>query len=526
MHARRRTVGAALAALAVVAGLTGPGTQAAPSTDPAADPLRARLTAILGDSRLDGASAALTVRDLDSDETLFRSFGSTRLLPASNTKLLTSAAALDVLGPDHRFVTDVLATGARRGGTLRGDLYLRGTGDPTIMAADYDRLAADVARSGVRSVTGRLVADDSWFDATPLAPFWSWDDEPYHYSAQTSALTVAPNTDGDAGTVLVDVHPGRRPGAAPRVTMTPANHYLHIRNRATTGTAGSDTTVSLVREHGRNVVDVTGSIPAGGETYEDQPTVDRPTGLAAQLFARALAHHGVRIRAGARHAVTPSAARPVASHRSITLAALLTPFLKLSNNMMAEALVKTMGRTVSGEGSWSAGTAAVLAELKRLGLDTSTLQLFDGSGLGRADYATTDQLAVLLDAARDKPWFATWYAALPVAGDPDRLVGGTLRNRMVGTAAAGNVHAKTGSMTGVSALSGYVTDAAGHHLGFAMITNNAVAGGVSSLEDAVAVTLAEHGAAARSTPRVRVAPASHAPTGPRAQLECTWTRSC
>lgn len=508
-----RTIGAALAAVLTAGVVTASTTTAAPAGDPADAGLREQLTTLLGDARLTGASAALTVRDLDTGDTLYRSNSATRLLPASNTKLLTSAAALDVLGPAHRFTTDV----RRQGGTL----YLRGTGDPTIMAADYDRLAAAVARSGLRTV--RLATDDSWFDATPLAPFWAWDDEPYYYSAQTSALTVAPNTDGDAGTVLVDVTPGRRPGERPRITTTPAAPYLRIHSTAVTGAAGTASTVSMVREHGRNVLDVTGSIPAGGATYEDQPTVDRPTGLAAAVFVRALAAHGVRVRGTVREAASPPDARILAVHRSVTLAAMLTPFLKLSNNMMAEALVKTMGRVVAGAGTRAAGTAAVLADLTRLGLDTSTLQLYDGSGLGRADYATTDQLTALLAAARDKPWFAAWYAALPIAGEPDRLVGGTLRKRLVGTAAAGNLHAKTGSMTGVSGLSGYVTDAAGHHLAFSMISNNFVSGAVTPIEDAVAVTLARHGGSAA---RVVLRPHREPVPSPRGQLECSWTGAC
>ncbi|GAB2476991.1 D-alanyl-D-alanine carboxypeptidase/D-alanyl-D-alanine-endopeptidase [Jatrophihabitans fulvus] len=514
-RAGRRTIRGAIAAVAVTTAVTtglvaSGGVQAAPS---AADPtLRDRLTTILGDARLSGASAALSVRDLDTGTTLFEQNAATRLLPASNAKLLTSAAALDLLGPSYRFTTDVR--------TAKGVLYLRGTGDPTTMAADYDRLAAGVRRAGIRSVRG-LVTDDTAFDHVPLAPFWAWDDEPYYYSAQTSALTVAPNTDGDAGTVLVDVRPAHRAGARPTITMTPANRWLRVHNTATTGAAGSAPTVSMDREHGRNVLDVTGSIPAGGETYEDQPTVERPTGLAADVFTRALTRHGVRVGGPVRDATTPSGARVVATHRSVTLAALLTPWLKLSNNMMAETVVKAIGRKVSGTGSWAAGTAAVVAELDRLGLDTSTLQLEDGSGLGRADYATTQQLVALLATARSKPWFGTWYSALPIAGNPDRLVGGTLRNRLRGTPAADNLHAKTGSMTGVSALSGYVTDAAGHHLAFSMISNNMVGGDVKPLEDAVALTLARHGGADAST-RVTIRPA----TGPASVLECSWTRTC
>jgi serine-type D-Ala-D-Ala carboxypeptidase/endopeptidase (penicillin-binding protein 4) len=516
------------ATAAVVAGvLIGP-SSAAQSNRAAASAgqqsLSAALDAIRADQRLDGAQNALTVRDADTGQTLYDANGDDRLLPASNAKLYTSAAAMDLLGPDFTFRTDVLRTGRIQRHVLRGNLYLKGYGDPMATAADYDALAARVAARGIRTVRGRLIADDSYYDQTRLAPFWSWDDEPYYYSAQTSALNIAPDDIGDTGTVLVNVLPGRRVGDRPRVTMIPANSYVRIRNTATTGAAASAETIDATREHGRNVVDVTGSIPSGAAAYASQPTVDEPTGLVAQVFRAALRRHGVRVLAPTRTAAAPATARRIAAHHSQPLAALLTPFLKLSNNMMAETLAKAIGQKTAGQGTWAAGTAAILADAARNGVDTSTLQLFDGSGLGRADYLTTDQTTTLLLALRGKPWFATWYDALPVAGNPVQLVGGTLRNRMKGTAAADNLHGKTGSMTGVSALSGYLTDAEGHHLVFSMFSNNFVHGGITALEDSVAVTLAQYDGTG-SAAAARIAdPAAR--SGRTAQLECSWTRSC
>jgi D-alanyl-D-alanine carboxypeptidase/D-alanyl-D-alanine-endopeptidase (penicillin-binding protein 4) len=521
-------VGSLAAALvAALTGLTGAATQAAPITrSPAVVALGDQLAAILADPRLAGSEDGLTVVNGDTGATLYDANGSRRLLPASNAKLLTSTAAMDVLGPDFTFATEVLTSGRRTHGTIQGNLYLKGFGDPMATAADYDRLAADVARSGIRTVRGNLVADDTYFDDVRLAPFWSWDDEPYYYDAQTSALNVSPDDIGDTGTVLVNVYPGARAGARPRIAMIPANSYLHVNVTATTGPAGSAETIDAVREHGRNVVDVTGSIPLGATAYAAQPTVDEPTGLVAQLFAHDLRAHGVHVEGRhTQYAATPDDAVAIATHRSAPLSQLLTPFLKLSNNMMAEALTKAMGAKVSGEGSWSAGTDAIVDDVATNGVDPKVIQLFDGSGLGRADYLTTDQLAALLTTVRSKPWFATWYAALPIAGNPDQLIGGTLRNRMRGTAAANNLHGKTGSMTGVSALSGYVTDAAGDHLVFSMISNNFVQGGITAIEDAVAETLANYGGG-NAAQAVTPAHTSKQANGPRAQLECSWTRSC
>jgi serine-type D-Ala-D-Ala carboxypeptidase/endopeptidase (penicillin-binding protein 4) len=195
-----------LAGLVVAAG-------SAPVAAQDPDPLGRDLDAILAHPGLAGTDVGLVVRAADTGEVLYRRGSDRRSQPASNAKLVTSAAALEVLGPDYRFSTAVAAAGRRTGPVLHGNLVLRGTGDPTMLAADYDALAAKVAASGIRFVRGTLVADDTWFDAVRLGSGWAWDDEPFYYNAQVSALTAAPDTDFDAGSVIVRVAPG--PGPAP-----------------------------------------------------------------------------------------------------------------------------------------------------------------------------------------------------------------------------------------------------------------------------------------------------------------------
>ena len=157
------------------------------------------LDQILSDARLTPAQAGVIVKSAATGEQLYAQDAGKLLTPASNAKLLTSAAAIDALGLDFRFTTSVLSTGRKAGSTLAGDLYLKGTGDPTMLAADYDALAAQVADAGIKTVAGKLVADDTWFDAVRLGTDWAWDDEPYYYAAQISALTASPDTDYDAG---------------------------------------------------------------------------------------------------------------------------------------------------------------------------------------------------------------------------------------------------------------------------------------------------------------------------------------
>jgi D-alanyl-D-alanine carboxypeptidase/D-alanyl-D-alanine-endopeptidase (penicillin-binding protein 4) len=475
------------------------------------------LDSILALPRLAGADVALVVQTLDG-ATVYNRAGERRQQPASNTKLVTSVAALDILGLDYRFDTSVHTTGRRFGLLLDGDLYLRGTGDPTMLAADYDALAKKVADKGIRFVRGRLVADDTWFDDVRLGTSWAWDDEPFSYSAQVSALTASPDTDYDAGSIIVRVAPG--PNGKAAVSTEPPTDYVTIANTAVTGPAGSANTISVDRVHGTNTITVTGSIPSGGAVTSSWIAVWEPTGYAAALFRAALGRHGVRVHGQTTRGAVPAGAATVTTRQSMPLRQLQVPFLKLSNNLHAEILVKAMGRAVSGRGTWSAGLAAMAARLPAYGVDPARLSLRDGSGLSRMDQLAPDQLAALLGAARSRPWFPDWYEALPIAGKADRLVGGTLRNRMRGTAAEGRVHAKTGTLTGVSSLSGYVTTASGEQWVFSMVVNNSIGVNLKALEDTVAVRLAQEGGPTTGARTVT------AESPELSDLECSWVKTC
>ncbi|MEV0223971.1 D-alanyl-D-alanine carboxypeptidase/D-alanyl-D-alanine-endopeptidase [Streptomyces sp. NPDC050704] len=478
---------------------------------------------ILGDSRMEGGVASVVVADAASGDVLYQRQPTTRLMPASNTKLPTSAAAMEILGPDHTFTTDVLATGSRKGSVLNGDLYLRGTGDPTALAKDYDGLAADLAASGVTRVNGRLLADDTRFDSVRLGRSWAADDESAYYSAQISALSVAPDTDYDTGSVIVEVAPGSAAGEKPVVTVTPKTKYVDIDVRATTVAAGGADDLTVEREHGTNTITVSGTTPVGGSGAKEWVAVWEPTGYAAAVFRDALAAHGVKVTGPTRLGRgTPDSARRLASHDSMPLKDLLIPFMKLSNNMHAEVLTKAMGYKVSGSGTWGAGLAAVSGYLKGVGVDTGKLRQADGSGLSRMNNIPAGQFTKLLLAVRGEPWYADWYRSLPVACGPDRFVGGTLRTRMCGTPAALNARAKTGSLTGASGLSGYVTDAGGRELVYSIVLNNYLASSVKPLEDAIVVTLAK----STADKAVLVKPVSTrgAERAGAGDLECSWRK--
>lgn len=488
--------------------------------EPEDERLAAVLDEVLADDRYDGSQRGLVVAEADTGRVLYDRGGSQRLVPASNTKMLTSAAAVEILGPDYTYLTDVAADGRVRGGNLHGDLYLRGSGDPTMLAEDYDALAAAVADSGITRVHGDIVADDTAFDGVRLGPEWGWDDLSYYYAAEVSALTVAPDTDYDAGTVIVTVEAGAA-GREPQVSVEPDTDHVDFDITAVTVAEGEETEIGVQRQHGTNTIEITGRVAAGDST-SSWVTVGNPTGYAADVFASALERHGVRVFGDVRLSEsTPDGAVPLADHESMPLSELLVPFMKLSNNGHAEALIKTIGRQTGGEGTWAAGLSAVADFAAETGMDTSMLRQSDGSGLSRWNLIPPREFIKLLVGVRDFDWFDTWYEAMPIACQEDRLDGGTLRSRMCDTPAEGNVHAKTGSLTSVSGLSGYVTDAEGRELVFSFISNDFLAGSVRDLEDAVAVALASYGQDGGMAPFSVPAPS---PTDIDASVECSWVK--
>jgi D-alanyl-D-alanine carboxypeptidase/D-alanyl-D-alanine-endopeptidase (penicillin-binding protein 4) len=485
------------------------------------------LDSLLANPELAGAESGLVVRNVDTGATLYSRQGDSLLVPASNMKLVTSATAMDLLGPDYTFDTAVRYTGTLSGGTLNGDLYLKGYGDPSTTLADYQAMAAQVKQAGITKITGHLIADDTYYDNQRLGPAWAWDDEPYYYSAQVSALTESPDANSTSGAVNVTVTPGAQ-GQPATVTMTPPNDYVTIVNTATTGTS---TGLSVDRPHGTNTITVSGTIAAGAAPSTQQMAVDNPTAFVANLFRKALCDDGITISGSTAFQKTPSGTTAVATHTSAPLSQLLTPLFKRSDNLVAETITKAAGVAKFGRGSFYDGVNALTSKLAGFGIDYNKYNQFEGSGLSRMDIITPAEIASLLVNAKSRPWFQTWYNALSVAGNSDPAIGGTLAKRMVGTAAANNLHGKTGSLTGVSALSGYVTAADGEHLAFSLLSNNFIPGSVHDVEDAVGVRLAQYNGANDTTHAPKLAPRAQTPgqgkaTDHRSGLECSWTQSC
>ncbi|HYI54959.1 MAG TPA: D-alanyl-D-alanine carboxypeptidase/D-alanyl-D-alanine-endopeptidase [Microlunatus sp.] len=455
------------------AGLVAPPPQLPPAAATVADKaLATKLAGVLKDSRVTKGRTSAVVLDAATGSELFQRSGSRATVPASNTKIVTAAAALHTLGPGHRFQTQVIRRAKITGSTLDGRLYLKGYGDPTARVSDYAALAKRVRAAGIRTVTGKLIVDATYFDSVRYNPTWRTGYADDYYAAEISALTVAPNADYDSGTVIISYRAGSA-GKKAKITTSPAAaaSYLSLKNLTTTGKKGTATSFSASRAQGSKTITLRGRV-AKGRSGSRLITVHRPDLYAAAVFRAELKKTGVTVRGGTASLATPAARRVVlATDYSMTLSQLLVPFMKLSNNMHAEALTKAMGAKRSGApGSWSNGLAATRAYLTRIRVPMGGVSLSDGSGLTRANSLTPRALGTLLVKVQQEKWFPAFKASLPVAGNSRRMVGGTLRHRMNGTRAADHAWAKTGTLTGVTALSGYVQGRDGRLYAFSMLS--------------------------------------------------------
>lgn len=437
---------------------------------------------------------------LDTGDTLFAREPEAAVTPASNMKLLTTAAALHHVGPDFRYRTLVVADGPVEGGVLRGDLVLYGTGDPGLSdrfhasrEAVFEMLADRLLAAGIAWVDGDLVGDGSFFEGPLLAEGWDASDLNDWFAAPASALSFNENV------VTFRVEPGPAEGTPPIVHTLPENARVPVDLQATTGRGR----FLVKRESPEDPVTMEGAIPAGGREVWRQMTVTDPTRYAVQIFLNVLERKGVGIRGTIRTVLDPaesvvtgrrlwapairgSAPRVVASHLSPPLIDYLEVVNKRSHNLLAETTLKTLGRLVEGEGSYAAGSRVLERFLAdHTGTDTTRVQVVDGSGLSELNrLAAGDLVRLLAWMSHSQHWEDLW-ATLPEAGDPREL------RRMYRTAAAGNLRAKTGTIDRVSALSGVVTSAAGERIAFSIIANDVPSTwAAKQIEDRMGVRLA------------------------------------
>lgn len=426
--------------------------------------LRDKLDACLRDPALAHGIQGVMVESLKDDTVLYERNSDLALIPASNLKLIVSAAALDVLGPGYKMHTSLYVTGKiTRDGILRGDVILEGGGDPIFASEDLMEMAKGLWRMGVKTVDGSLIGDDSLFNDVRLGIGWTWDCESFSYAAQISALNL------DGNSVKVWVYPGTKVGGRAAIKIIPSTGYVTLKNDCITSAKGSEKQVSVERVHGRNLISISGRIPMGvtPSKAEESVSVDDPALLACRVFSEMLRRMDIRIKGGIRRGIRPRNARLAASHDSPTMAEMIALMNKPSNNLIAECLLKTLGAKVKGKGSASAGHEVERDFLKRAGADMTAINLTDGSGLSRSNYISTRNIITLLRFMYTHKYSKAFIDSLPIAG-----VDGTLKNRMKGTTAEGVVKAKTGYVSCVSVISGYVQTKSGEPVVFSIMMNN------------------------------------------------------
>jgi serine-type D-Ala-D-Ala carboxypeptidase/endopeptidase (penicillin-binding protein 4) len=482
----------------IVIALTATGCAATTRPAPPAQPappalslLTRDLDAILAEPALQRGYWGVLVRSLDNDETLYSVNARKLMLPASSMKVVTLAAAAEKLGWEFRYDTKVYAAGPVEGTTLQGDLFVVGSGDPSLVAADgmSDRVFADWASAlkqrGISTVAGRIVGDDNAFEDETLGFGWSWDDLPDDYAAGVGALQFNENA------VRVTVAPGPAAGASAAIAVAPSDSGLTVVNSVATGAAGSAASTSTRRLPGAATLEVRGSIPIDAATATLAVSVDNPTLFFVRALRSALIANGLDVLGDAvdiddvRNARPPDGA-PLVSYRSPPLSTLAVRLMKISQNQYAETLLKTISDVPVR--SAASGRAVALPILHGWGVQPNELIMRDGSGLTRYDFVTPEALVTILGHVYGDPRLRGLFeASLPVAGRE-----GTIANRMKGTAAENNARAKSGSMTGVRSLSGYVTSAGGEHLVFAIVANNfeTAPDVVNAATDAIVVRLA------------------------------------
>ena len=450
--------------------------------------------------------------------------------PASNAKLFTTAAALALLGPSYTLRTSVVADGAiTADGHLHGTLRLVGGGDPTLSGRSYpyaartarpdpplhalDELAAQVAASGIRAVDGTVVGDDTLFPYERFGTGWAWDDLQWDYGAPVSALTINDNVR------YLSVASGAQVGAPITVTWNPtlgtaphpAEEPLEI--SAITSPAGAEPHLGISREVDGGPLRLYGTLPAQGKPIDTAIALGDPAAYAAQAFADALLAHGVAVTLGSEPAhrlsgdtatfsvetrlplalkasgsplaIVAVPGKVVATRTSPPLRDIVTVVNKVSQNLHAELLLRLLGSAQGDDGSVAQGVRVVRQFLLSAGVDPLDFTFEDGSGLSPQDLITPRSVTTLLVYAARQSWGADYQASLPIGG-----VDGSLANRFTASPLKSRIHAKTGTLSEVNTLSGYLTAASGRTLAFSILSNDYVGEGSRPTIDRVAAAIA------------------------------------
>ena len=444
--------------------------------------LQQRLSSHVSHPRFAGAVWGVKITSLDSGITLFETNSEKLLSPASNSKLYTVALGLDHLGGDFRIKTSLYATAKPSAdGTLKGDFIVYGRGDPTINERLHSNdinqalqpLVAALSKAGVKRITGDLVGDDSYFRGPRLGSGWAWDDMESYYGAEISALTINDNVS------VLYLKPNSQPGGPCELRLSPGAGLV-LSNRTET-LKEATRSINCFRPPGQNVVYVSGRMGLMEPETREEITSPNPAALFVSLFKEALACAGIKIEGQARTVnwlerqgspLNFDNLVELGSVPSLPVSDIAREILKPSQNLYADLLLAQVGERTRDAQNPGDRTSEELGirELNRFlgeaGVPKGDVLFEEGSGLSRNNLTTARATVALLEFMSHHKTAEAFRLGLPIAG-----VDGTLRNRMKGTAAAGNVRAKTGTLRWAISLSGYLTSAAGEKLVFSVMLN-------------------------------------------------------
>lgn len=454
-----------------------------------------------------GTLWGIHVVNMRSGRVLYTKNADQNFVPASNVKLLTTAAVLEQLGPEYRYQTNVYVDGPVEDGTLEGNLIVRGAGDPTIGGYEqrddptqvFRRWADSLRQRGITHISGNVIGDDTRLDDTPLGHGWSWSDISYAYSAEIGGLVFNENT--------VDLRvEGREPGEPAHISWDPhQTDYVEVVNRSRTVPYRKEEDEEYQRIMGTNTIHVQTQVhPNGVET--ESITISNPTLYFTHVLRDVLLQEGISIdgtpadldELSLTVGYDDGSVRRVASYRSPPLSDIVKTLNHESQNLYAEQLLRTLAVEEPPEtdedlppGSSELGVEAVRETLARADVDTSRIQLVDGSGLSRQNLVQPQTMIRVLQHMwlhNDPDVSAAFYDSLPRGGED-----GTLKYRFRGRSPArDNVQAKTGTLSNTSGLSGYVTSGSGAPIAFSVFSNHHLADGdqVRSAQDVIVNTIA------------------------------------
>ena len=435
------------------------------------------------------------VKSLDSGRVLYARNARTLMMPASNMKILTLAAAAETLGWDFRFTTTLESDGQVENGLLRGDLVIRGGGDPTINTrgkradAVFDEWAAGLKAAGVSRIEGHVIGDATAFDDRRLGQGWAWDYLEAAYAAPIGALEL------NESSATLTIRPGAKPGDPAGLELPPGTG-LGLIYHVATGESGTATAITVGRQADRAYLDVRGTIAVDAAPATREVAVANPSLYFAHSTVLALGARGIQVHGLPRELVpsefeTPAAPRRVlVESKSPPLRDIAAVMMKVSQNLYAETLLKAVGGAKSGLGSAENGRRAAAEIFAGWGIPEGGYVQADGSGLSRYDYVTADAVVTILERLfKDPRHKEAFMATLPVAGRD-----GTVASRLKGTRAEANAAAKTGSISNVRTLSGYVKTRDGETLAFSILANSFTipAATVNYIADVAVETLANY----------------------------------